>query len=95
MSEPPKPAPEATKITAVRFLESIPFNGETLSVTASEVSIVPARLEHDGRVVPIEKGQVPSGLMLTKRGTDRIRNVPMMERVFVPMALVRGIIYGA
>jgi len=96
MSDPPKPAPapEANRIASVRFSESVPFNGEAQSVAAPDVAIVPARLEPDGRAVPIEKGQMPVGLLLTRKVFDRVANRPRMERVFVPMALVRGIVYG-
>jgi hypothetical protein len=95
MSDPPKPAaPEANRIVSVRFSESVPFNAECMSVVAPNVTIVPARLEPDGRAVPIEKGQMPVGLLLTQRYNDRVANRPRMERVFVPMALVRGIVYG-
>lgn len=91
---PPKPAAEANRVVAVRFTESVPFNGEVQSVTSNDVSIVPARLDPDGRAVPIEKGQVSGGLLLTRRYSDRISNTQRMERVWVPMALVKGIIYG-
>lgn len=95
MSDPPKPAaPEANRIVSVRFSESVPFNGEAQSVAATDVAIVPARLEPDGRAVPVEKGQMPVGLLLTRWNHDRVANRKRMERVFVPMALVRGIVYG-
>lgn len=94
MNEPPKPAPECNRIVSVRFSESVPFAGESQSVAAPDVSIVPARLEPDGRPVPIEKGQVAGGLMLTRRYHDRIANAQRMERVFVPIHCVRGIVYG-
>ena len=91
---PLKPAPEATRVVAVRFRESVPFNGETQSVAAPDVSIVPARLDPDGRAVPIEKGQLAVGLLLTRRYRNPAANAQQMERVFVPLELVRGIIYG-
>lgn len=94
MSEPQKPVPECNRIASVRFSESVPFAGESQSVAAPDVSIVPARLEPDGRPVPIEKGQVPGGLMLTRRYHDRISNTQRMERVWVPMDVVKGIVYG-
>lgn len=94
MSEPPKPAPECNRIASVRFSESVPFAGESQSVAAPDVSIVPARLDPDGRAVPIEKGQVAFGLLLTRKFHDRISNSQRMERVFVPMQIVKGIVYG-
>lgn len=94
MSEPPKPAPECNRIASVRFSESVPFAGESQSVAAPDVSIVPARLEPDGRAVPIEKGQVAGGLLLTRKQHDRIANAQRMERVWVPMHVVKGIVYG-
>jgi hypothetical protein len=97
MSEAVKPEPSSNRIVSVRFTDAVPWRGESMGVTqatADADSIVPARLEPDGRAVPIEKGQASAGLLLTRKYHDRIANKPRMERVFVPMALIRGIIYG-
>jgi hypothetical protein len=97
MSDPQsqqKPA-EANRITSVRFTDSAPFGGESLSVTiSSDVSAVPSRLDPDGRAAPIEKGQIATGLTLTRKYQDRGANKVRMERVYIPMSMVRGIVYG-
>jgi len=100
MSEAVKLEPklvECNRISAVRFCQAVPWRGEQMGATqgpADADSIVPARLEPDGRAVPIEKGQASAGLLLTRKFHDRLANRTRMERVFVPMALIRGIIYG-
>lgn len=97
MSDPqPKPKPaEANRITSVRFTDSAPFGGESLSVTISaEVSVAPSRLDPDGRAVPIEKGQIATGLTMTRNYQDRGANKTRMERVYIPMSMIRGIVYG-
>jgi hypothetical protein len=94
---PPAPKTvESNRIVSVRFRESVPILGETLTATIGQGvdSVVPARLEPDGRAVPIEKGQASAGLLLTRIYLDRQAGTRRMERIFVPLALVRGIIYG-
>jgi hypothetical protein len=94
--EPPKSV-DCNRIVSVRFREAVPWRGEQMGATqgpADADSIVPARLEPDGRAVPIEKGQASAGLLLMRKYHDRIANKSRQERVFVPMALIRGIIYG-
>lgn len=96
MSEPSKAVavPEPTRITSIRFVDSVSILGETLGVVAPDVAITPARLEADGRAVPISQGQVPGGFLLTQRSIDRRTNTPRLERVYVPMGNVRCVIYG-
>ncbi len=85
------------RVTSIRFAEAVPFRGENHSMVvgpAGADSITPARIEPDGRAVPIEKGQAAGGWLLTRKFLDRVTGKTAVERVFVPMGLVRGVIYG-
>lgn len=89
------------RIVAVRFVNSIPFNNESISVHISNVngigtadSILPSRLVSDGTPKLLEGNDRADGLLVTRSYHDRVRNTSMTEAVFVPMANVKGIVYG-
>lgn len=84
-----------TKLAAVRFVESVPFHGESLSVSASEdVKLSVARIDADGSSVAIDKGQRADGVLIKARTHDRLRNTFVAQQIFVPFANVKAILYG-
>ncbi len=85
-----------TRLVAAAFVNSVPFAGETASVQLGRNcdSILPARLDGDGAVALLEKGQQPTGLLIKRNVHDRTTNERYVDQVFVPFANVRGIQYG-
>lgn len=84
-------------VVALRFVESVPFGGT--EATFADLSpgksnrVASARIEADGSVVAISSGQRSDGMLLERDWTDRVDNRKRTERVFVPWANIRAVIY--
>ena len=93
----PAPVAECNRVASVRFHNAVPFNGtESLSVQVQGgITVQAARLEADGRAVPIGPNQQASGLVFERVYLDRnAQNKPKRERAFVFGANIAGIVYG-
>jgi len=95
----PREWPEQV-LCGVHFTASAPWNNEAMSAhlgvdgqPGSADSILPARLDGKGRVVPITDNQRADGVVIRKRQHDRIRNRSYVSQVFVPWANVKGLQY--
>lgn len=85
------------RIASVRFVESIEFAGESLSLVVGQHcdSVRPARLEGDGAPVPVKDNQRADGLLVTRTVSARsVGGERHTEVVWVPWANVRSVRYA-
>lgn len=87
-----------TKLVSVSFVTAIPAlaSAFTASIGLNGVfAIFPARLEPDGGVSPIEKGQQTTGLAIQWKFHDRIQRKDIIGQCFVAWPNIAGVQYGA